>query len=298
MGCSRPHPYLPCTLNRALKLFPQLSPRRYLHTVLTPTAVQWSHLPPELRALTHPCLWDTNQPQTLQTIADACLAAVFNGLQQPVQCVGYWMARADDTTQKQLREQQRVGHCPDPAYCSNWWQQHKHEVTDMKQLRQQAARLLFTNPPVSPRSGGHAGLVCACMPMVDKSGKRKHIIVKGNYVYLRLQQCGDGLQTIKVSVAKLVAWLFLGAPSEEGLVVCHKDTEAPVVTDPPVAAVKWEHAEVSKPSTTKLFPKHGRCLSYTCASPMCVFFGTQSYNAITGRDRGQLPGGKARRKGG
>lgn len=277
-----PSCYLPCTLNRKLKLFPQLVNRDDVHTLLTSDSQLWDHLPPQFKAVTHPRLWSI---VTLQAIVDACLAAVFNGCQQPVQCVGYWMVMAE--TKQQHREQQQQRLYPGPGFCYSWWLQNRHKVADMQHLKQQAAQKLFLNPPVQPY--GKHELVDACMPMVTKSGKRKHIVVGGKYVYLVLQQASVGPCTVKVSVCRLIAWLFLGKP-DAGHVVCHKDTTQE-------AAVVWAKKERRVPSNNMLFPRSGRCLSYTCVSPMCVFFDTQSANAKTGLDRRQLPARKGKRKG-
>jgi hypothetical protein len=51
---------------------------------------------------------------------------------------------------------------------------------------------------------------------------------------------------------------------------------------------RWETTEKNTLRNRKCFPKLLRCLSKNCVSPFCVYYGTQSDNAQTGRERGQL----------
>jgi hypothetical protein len=190
----------------------------------------------------------------------------------------------------------------DSKSCYQWWDEDKKQayralsVEGKASLDDKAAQAVFLNPPVSPVTVADNRLGCmyACMCLRKGRAKSQHIEWVHDYPQLVLQnacETDDGHTYPKITVPAhvLIAWLFLG-PQPTGTVVCHHDGS------PEALKVEWATSVVKKPNNAWCFPSVKRCISKGCVSPLCVFYGSQSANAQTGRASGQLAQRKSRMK--
>lgn len=287
-----------------------------LNARLGPRSQQWKHLPPMFKQqLQAPVWWQPGQQLTLLLIAPACLTGLFMSLRHEVKCVGYWMAKSSPAEQLDLKSQHMQHGFSSGLKCTQWWKGWKTEnswdtmtTDEQAAINAAAAKALFLNPPV--RRGRLKSKirktyeqVHACMCCKSYKQSSRFLEWKHGYPQLVLQFAGvteDGVQypSVYVPAHQLVAWLFLGFPPKglmtpKGLkvpVVCHFD----ITPGEPV--VKWEKEEEKVPGNSLCFPLLGRCLSKHCVCPMCLHFSTQISNAMTGKDKYQLPERKAKRK--
>jgi hypothetical protein len=285
----------PCTLARTLKLYPTLTNRNDLSAPLHDRTDLHQHLPPtlpasQLLALVAPTLWPVNSILTLESVAHACLHAMFTAVDNKHHRVGAWLVHATREQRQAVRALQQARNYRSIALGA-WWQQFiaQQPVPDVAA----AGTALFKNPTVSVCRGGQA-LRSACMVIhsqraliswqSDTSGR--------SYPHLVLQHGGGhGRPPPQVSVPchVLVAWLFHGPPQSEGLQVCHYDV-APASWQ----GVQWEQFEYQLASNQHLWPRPARCLSKACVNPLCLHYSTQSDNAATGSTSWQAAGRQGR----
>lgn len=292
----------PYSVNRKLKMFPKMQQRSKLTAKLTPSSALWQQLPSQFRQVVQPRLWKAGPTLTLMVIATACLTALFVSLRYQPMRAGYWMAMATKQQQDALKQAHKKGGYDKTLDCMKWWADHgQAAVEGMTQderdaLVEQAAKALFLNPPISPpRKGGGHNSCCACMCLRMGKAAGRHIDWDKGYPSLILQDAGVtdagvSYPRVTVPVHQLVAWLFLG-PKPAGKVVCHNDLAPQGVPDE-----RWETTEKDTLRNQNCFPKLLRCLSKNCVSPLCVYYGTQSDNAKTGREWGQLIHRKQKKK--
>jgi hypothetical protein len=294
----------PCTLKRTLLMFPRVKTRSRINNKLTSNSTLWQELPSQLKSVQYPRLpgWKGCSKVTLMVIATACLTALFLGLRYEPMRIGHWMVQATAAERGEMEGCQLQRKFRDSKHCHNqWWDEDKSQaykalsVEGKSNLDTKAAQAVFLNPPVSPVivSDGRLGCMYACMCLRQGKAKGKHIQWVNEYPHLVLQDAvvtddGHEYPQITVPAHVLIAWLFLG-PQPAGTVVCHHDAPAAV-------AVEWATSVKKKPKNAWCFPSVKRCISKACVSPLCVFYGTQSENAQTGRASGQLAQRKSRMK--
>ncbi len=284
----------PCSLNRKLRMFPKIQQRSKLTAKLTPSSPLWQQLPSQFKQVVQPRLWKAGSALTLLVVATACLTALFMSLRYQPMRAGYWMAMATEQQQDALKQAHKKGGYDKALDCSKWWAEHGQAAfqgmtqTERDALVEKAAMALFLNPPIShPRKDGGPRGCCACMCLRMGQATGRHIEWDKGYPNLILQEAGVtdagvSFPRITVPVHQLVAWLFLG-PKPAGKVVCHNDIAQQVVPEE-----RWEIFEKETLRNKRCFPKLLRCLSKNCVSPLCVHYGTQSDNAVTGRERDQV----------
>lgn len=293
----------PCTLKRTLLIFPKVKTRSRINNKLTSSSTLWKELPSQLKSVQYPSLpgWKGCSNVTLMVIATACLTALFLGLRYEPMRIGHWMVQAT-AAEKGDMERCQLQRKFNNKSCCQWWdkdKQHAYRALSVEGKTShdnKAAHAVLMNPPVSPVTVADSRLGCmyACMCLRKGRAKGQHIEWINEYPHLVLQKAGvtDGGHTypkITVPAHVLIAWLFLG-PQPAGTVVCHRDSPPDAVT------VEWAATVGKKPRNAWCFPSVKRCISKGCVSPLCVFYGSQSANAQTGRASGQLAQRNSRMK--
>lgn len=246
-------------------------------------------LPALFFKVSKPCLWKTSD--SLQQLVRQLLLVAFCWLRYEVQAVGYKLAVAAHSSW-----QHKVD-------LSNRHWRSSLSSSELLELKQEAAVLLFQQPPVRQRMD-HLGVTqqqdcCMTVRASKLPAEFKHwLVMKAGYPYLVLQQKSKGHPEVKVKLADFIAHIthHQVRDGEGKLVLCHYDVQHP--SNP---QLDWKTAAADEDSWLPGFeqqhamPATNRCFSRGCCNPVCLLYASQSYNAKTGRHRLQLAGKKAKR---